>query len=97
MARGSTQEVVFWIWSVFKELMTATTTRKRYWKIVVWSLRALQRGLWPATNWDGSDWEAGSMDAFRAGNPLVGDDRSSYFACQLWRVKGDLEDYHEDT
>ena len=96
LARGPTREIVFWIWSVFKESMTRSTTRSRFWKILCWSLRSLQAGLWPATNWNGLPWEPGSIDAMRAGTPLVGDDLSTRFACQIWRAKGDLEDFHED-
>jgi hypothetical protein len=95
LARGSTVEVVFWIWSCYKVYLT-DPARKRFWKIFVWSLRAMQRGLWPSSNWDGSDWAPGSVDAVRAGKPLVGDDRRTCFCCQLYRIKGDLEDFHED-
>lgn len=96
LAKGSTKQIVFWIWCVFKDLMTRSTTHRRFWKIFCWSLRSLQTGLWPATNWDGERWAAESVDAIRAGTPLIGDDPSTCFACQLWRVKGDLEDFHED-
>jgi hypothetical protein len=96
LARGSTVEVVFWIWSVFKEYLTATA-RKQFWKVLVWSLKAMQKGLWPATNWDNTAWAPGSVDALRANTPLVGDDKSTCFCCQLFRIKGDLEDFHEDT
>ena len=53
LARGSTVEVVFWIWSCYKAYLT-DPARKRFWKILVWSFRAMQRGLWPSNNWDGS-------------------------------------------
>ena len=96
LASGSTKEIVFWIWCVFKDVMTNSSTRKRFWQILCWSLRSLQRGLWPAANWNKDLWEPGSVDALRANTPLVGDDPSTCFACQLWRVKGDLEDFHED-
>lgn len=96
LGKGHTKQVVFWIWSVFKDIMTKTTTHKRFWKILCWSLRSLQRGLWPSANWDGQPWVHGSVDAMRAGTPLVGEDPATCFACQLWRLKGDLEDVHED-
>ena len=96
LGSGNTKQVVFWIWNVFKDIMTKTATRKRFWKILWWSQTALQRGLWPSTNWDGQAWVLGSLDAVRAGTPLVGEDPSTCFACQLWRLKGDLEDVHED-
>jgi hypothetical protein len=92
---GTTVQIVFWILSVWKDLMS-DNTRKRFWKIVTWSFRAMQVGLWPERNWNGDPWPRGSIDAFRANTPLVGNDCNTCFACQIWKVKGDLEDFHED-
>ena len=89
LCKGCTKQVVLWIWRVFKDIMTKNTTRKRFWKILWWSQTALQRGLWPSTNWDGQAW-------VRADTPLVGGDPSTCFVCHLWRLQGDLEDVHQD-
>jgi len=65
--------------------------------MMTWSFRALQVGLWPARNWNQDPWPRGSIDALRANTPLVGTDLNTCFACQIWKVKGDLEDIHEDV
>ena len=55
LARGSTVQFNFWIWSVFAGLLAqgAYNTKNRFWKIVVWSFYWLYRGLWPDRDWNG--------------------------------------------
>ena len=55
-------------------------------KVVVWSLEALFKGVWPTQDWNGRKWEKGSLDSQRAGKPLA----QGFRAC-LVAVTGDLD------
>ena len=87
LARGSTVQFNFWIWSVFAGLLAqgAYNTKNRFWKIVVWSFYWLYRGLWPDRDWNGKMYTPG-IEYQRRLTPLAG----GFFGV-LWVVKCDLE------
>ena len=46
LARGATQQIVFWIWSVFAQVASPRAMRL-FWKIMKWSFNALFSGKHP--------------------------------------------------
>ena len=91
-ATGPTIEFNFYIWAVFKAVLSTSfnrNTKNTFWKILVWSLKWLWLGLWPNKNWDGSDW-VHRVDIDRAMTPLAGTDDDFLFCC-VWGLLGDLE------
>jgi hypothetical protein len=87
LARGSTIQFNFWIWSVFAGLISqgAYNTKNRFWKVAVWSFHALYTGFWPYDDWDNIPFTSGFHFEMR-GKPLAG----GFFGV-LWAVKVDLE------
>ena len=63
-------------------------TRRQFFRVLKWSLLALDAGKWPQKDWNGKDWPAGSWQAELAGTDLAGG-----FCAILWGLKGDLEHY----
>ena len=61
-------------------------TWPRVWKILCWSLEALNSGLWPMTNWDGGDFEEDTADFKNRGKALAGG-----FSATLFLLRSDLE------
>ena len=71
---GSTNEFMFYIWSIFKPVIADSAlgkTKPKFWRILVWSFEAALDGKWPKTDWDGKEWSA-AVDRGRAGQPLAG-------------------------
>ena len=61
-------------------------TWQTLWRQLVWSFNALFEGLWPAKDWRGCDWPAGSPEAAKANSPLA-----DGWAGIIYLVRGDLE------
>ena len=58
----------------------AEGTMKKLWKILAWSLGALQAGEHPRCDWTGSEWPSGCQQAALAGQPLAGGYDATIFA-----------------
>ena len=85
LGRGLTIEFTCYIYSIFQKLICNATlynTKARFWRILVWSLQALQSGLWPEYTWDGRpDPRGGTPLAGVLGSPFIG---------VLWVLRGDF-------
>ena len=88
LARGSTQQTVFWIWSVFVQVASPRAMRL-FWKIMKWSFNALFSGRHPSSDFHGRPYPPGTPEALKAGTPLVGVDRLDHYFCVIWRIKAD--------
>ena len=88
LARGSTQHIVFWIWSVFADVASPGAMRT-FWKIMKWSFNALFSGLHPSSDFHDKPYPQDTPEARRAGTPLVGTDKLAHYFCVIWRVKAD--------
>ena len=56
------------------------------WNVILWSLLALQSGLHPRFDWEGTPWPAGSHEAAVAGSYLA-----AGFCAVIWLIKGDMD------
>jgi hypothetical protein len=55
-AKGTTMDMNFYIWAVWKRMIADVNcfkTMNKFWAILTWSLHWLHRGLWPDVDWDG--------------------------------------------
>ena len=66
---------------VFKGRRTPRTMKK-VWTVLKWSLQSLYHGHHPHTDWTGTAWPGGSLQAELAGKALAG----GHFACVLARA-----------
>jgi hypothetical protein len=80
-----------WCFPKGMTLKTAFTgTRKKFYKILAWSLEAAWNATWPAADWDGNVYPPESLLGQLAGTHLAG----GWFLV-LWKLKGDLEFFAE--
>lgn len=84
--RLDTKRLVFGIFESNK--IRTGETMAILWRVLVWSLRALYEGRWPATDFRGQPWEAGSAEAALAGTQLAG----GYYGV-VFLLKGDWEHF----
>ena len=98
LAKGSTVEIVFWIWSCFSDVFLPNKrTVNKFWKVLAWSLTQLFTGRWATHDWDNNRYAANTPEGMRAGTPLISGYADTEFPfCVLWRNKGDLDWYHKD-
>ena len=96
LARGTTQEVVLWIYSCIGDTMIQGKTLKKFYKIMRWSFSCLWNGVWPAADWDERPYSPNSPEGRRAGTPLVGTMVDHCLFCVLWLLKGDLDFHQKD-
>jgi len=96
LAKGSTVEIVFWIWSCILDIMVKGRTQAKFYKIMKWSFTALWNGTWPMADWDDTKYAANSPEGKKAGTPLVGTNLSECLFCVVWLLKGDLDFHHKE-
>ena len=56
------------------------------WRVLLWSLDALFKGVWPSTDWRGKPFPADSLWASLSGQQLAGG-----YGAYLWTLRADLE------
>ena len=95
LAAGKTVEIVFWIYSCF-DVLYATGTSTRIFKILQWSFTALFNGVHPHSDWRGTRYEPDSPEGKLAGTPLVGTSIVDCLFCVIWKLKGDLDWHFKD-
>lgn len=82
----------FLIWSVWTSIVSklfGQRTKRQAWKIIAWSLNALQKGKWPTHDHLGQEYVIG-LDKRRAGTPLCG--YGEDFRCAVvWVLAADLD------
>ena len=91
LGRGKTVEFNFMVYFYFKGLMASSEgqdTTAAFWRILVWSFRALQEGAWPSHGPDMTPFAAHTEAGRRAGTPLA----DGFRAC-VYILKGDLEHF----
>lgn len=97
LGTGSTTDVSFLIWSVWTSIVSSLFgqhTKKAFWRVLCWSLEALQSGYWPKKDPYGVAYTHGP-DYERAGTPLTG--RGARFRrATLWVVSADLDFYRAE-
>ena len=76
------------VWSCWNKSWTGSTCRD-FFTILLWSLEALFLGQWPARDWRGMAWEAGTREAGLAGQQLAGGYRAVVVA-----FTGDMDFYN---
>lgn len=97
LGRGSTLEFNFYIWSIFSKLvctMNLFSTKKKFWRIFVWSLQTLLDGRWPTHDWNGN-LLTDPISILRAGTPLAGR-LGEHFVAVVWLIRGDLDAFNKE-
>ena len=62
-------------------------TWPKAWKVLCWSLQALESGVWPETDWQGKPFEdTSSLDYTKRGTPLAGD-----YSAVVFLLRSDLD------
>lgn len=96
VATGKTHEIVFLVWACMTLLANdsvtpAFDTKSRFWKKIIWSLRACYNGCFPHSDSDGRVYDPTSPAGRRAGDPLCGG-----FFFIVFALTGDLEWFYKD-
>lgn len=95
---GGTTERNFLIWAGWASMMSnlfGQRTKRGFWKILNWSLTALQKGYWPRFDHNGRQFVEGTLDRQRAGQPLCGRG-SNFYRGVLWGLTSDLDFFRSE-
>ena len=72
---GATKHTNFIMFLIVKSIVKdegVGQTWPKVWRVLCWSLQALSSGFWPMANYDGKEFEEGSEDFLKKGQPLAG-------------------------
>ena len=100
VGQGTTVESVFLIWCIYGQLVSssmipAQNTKYQFWKRLCWSWKTLFRGRFFEHDFNGIEYQAGSVLGKKADTPLCGDGDEEFFGV-LWIKSGDMEWYYKD-
>ena len=93
-AQGTTVDFQYWIWGVWGQCVSSAPgmlTYNTFFKILVWSLKALRAGKWPTHDWNGRRYLRGSEE-YRLATTNGGWLADGYYG-ELWVLQGDLDFY----
>ncbi|CAE7201833.1 unnamed protein product [Symbiodinium sp. CCMP2592] len=89
---GSVKELLFYMGGFWEKLRVMSNdmngTAHKFLAVLAWSFQILWEGVWPSADFSGKQYPAGSQEARKAGQPLMG----GHFAF-LFSLQGDLDYY----
>ena len=83
LAAGPSKMVIFLIWACYQQNLSVAddkNTMDEFWAMLVWSLKALERGMWPTHDHNGVEISGGPAGSLAGG----------YYGT-MWCLKGDLD------
>ena len=86
---GSSGKDMHILLTVLWKSKLAPQSFNKFWRLMAWSLDALNRGVWPHEDMFGRQFAPGSVAHSKAGKPLAG-----HFRARVVAITGDLEFLH---
>ena len=89
LSKGSTEATTFLMFLIVKSVVKDSgvgQTWSKAWKVLNWSLDALEQGTWPLLDWNNQPFQEGSVDLQKRGTPLA-----DGYSATLFVIRSDLE------